>query len=240
METLAVLFTGFLIGMRHAVESDHLAAVASLATRATSRRQTVRLGINWGIGHTLVLLLLGSAVLWVDAIVPERFAAGLEFVVGLMLMLLGADVIRRLRARRIHFHVHEHADGVRHFHAHAHDGTRPHDEDPHDHAHPARLLEPRALLVGMVHGMAGTAALVLLTLQTLHDPWLGMLYILLFGAGSILGMGMVSAIIALPLQQAGHRLTRWHAALQYVIGIVTLGYGLYIAWHLAPAVFGNS
>jgi len=239
MDTLLVLLSGFVIGMRHALESDHLAAVAALATQARDARHTLRLGVNWGVGHTLVLLLAGSAVLWLDAIVPERFASALEFVVGLMLMLLGADVIRRMRRRRIHFHVHEHGDGVRHFHAHAHDGTLPHEEDPHDHAHPgpASLLQPRALLVGMVHGMAGTAALTLLTLQTLHDPWLGMLYIALFGAGSIMGMGVVSAIIALPLRRAGRGLARWHASLQYAIGLFTLGYGLYIAWHLAPRVF---
>jgi len=240
MQTLLVLFSGLLIGMRHALESDHLAAVASLATQARDVRQTVRLGASWGVGHTLVLLLAGSAVLWVDAIIPERFATALEFVVGLMLMLLGADVIRRMWRQGVHFHVHEHGDGLRHFHAHAHDGSLPHEDDPHEHEHASwrQLLEPRALLVGMVHGMAGTAALILLTLQTLHDPWLGMLYILLFGIGSILGMAAVSAIIALPLRRAGRGLTRWHAALQYGIGAITLGYGAFIAWHLAPALFG--
>ncbi len=240
METLLILFTGLLIGMRHAVEADHLAAVASMATRANGTGETVRVGISWGLGHTLMLLVLGGVVLGVDAVVPEHFAQGLEFVVGLMLMLLGADVIRRMWRKGIHFHVHEHAGGVRHFHAHAHDGSVPHEEDPHAHEHVSwkQVLDGRALLVGMVHGMAGTAALVLLTLQTLHDVWLGLLYIVVFGIGSIAGMGVVSTIIALPLQRAGRGLSRWHAGLQYGIGIFTLAYGAWIAWHLAPGLFG--
>ncbi len=240
METLLILFMGLLIGMRHAVEADHLAAVASMATRAHNVRETVRVGASWGLGHTLTLLLLGGVVLWMDAQVPERFAEGLEFVVGIMLMLLGADVIRRMWRKGIHFHVHEHADGVRHFHAHAHDGSVPHERDPHAHEHLSwrEALDGRALLVGMVHGMAGTAALVLLTLQTLHDVWLGLLYIVIFGIGSIVGMAAVSAIIALPLHKAGKGLTRWHATLQYGIGLFTLGYGAWIAGHLAPGLFG--
>ena len=239
LDTLSVLLLGFLIGMRHALESDHLAAVAALATRAESVRRTMRLGMTWGVGHTVTLFLLGSVVLLVDGVVPERFANGLEFAVGVMLIFLGLDVLRRMRAQRVHFHVHEHEDGVRHFHAHAHDGRVPHAEDPHRHAHP-RNLTLRALLVGMVHGAAGTAALVLLTLQTIHDAWLGMLYILLFGAGSILGMGLISAIIAVPLAAtAGRGLRRYHAALQYAIGSLTLAYGVLIAWRMAPAVLAG-
>ncbi len=240
METLMVLLAGLFIGMRHAVEADHLAAVASLATKANSRRETVKLGVSWGVGHTLTLFLLGSVVLFANTVVPERFATWLEFVVGIMLLLLGLDVIRRMWRSGVHFHVHEHGDGVRHFHAHAHDGKLPHDADPHEHEHRSlaqslrNLLAPRALLVGMVHGMAGTAALVLLTLQTLSNVWLGLVYILVFGVGSIIGMGVVSAIIALPLNTAGKRMTRYHAALQYGVGFITAGLGLLIIFELAP------
>ena len=242
METLMVLALGFLIGMRHAVEADHLAAVAALATRAHSLRETVKLGVSWGMGHTLTLFLLGSVVLFANTVVAERFATWLEFIVGIMLLLLGLDVIRRMWCSGVHFHVHEHGDGVRHFHAHAHEGKLPHDADPHEHEHRSlalslrNLLAPRALLVGMVHGMAGTAALVLLTLQTLSDVWLGLVYILVFGAGSIIGMGAVSAIIAMPMRAAGHRMTRWNAALQYGVGAFTAGLGLFIIAELAPQV----
>ncbi len=233
MTTLGILFMSLLIGMRHAIESDHLAAVASLATRSPSLRHTVRLGATWGLGHTLTLFLFGSVVLWMDSVIPERLAHTLEFAVGLMLIVLGLDVLRRLWRDRIHYHVHRHDDGTVHFHAHSHRGQNAHDARAHHHEHP-RGFPLRALLVGLVHGMAGSAALILLTLQTLHDPWLGMLYILVFGIGSILGMAAVSVVIAWPLKATGRRLTWAHNGLQAAIGLFTLGSGLWIAVEMAP------
>jgi ABC-type nickel/cobalt efflux system permease component RcnA len=233
MSILSVLLMSLLIGMRHALESDHLAAVASLATRSPSLRQTVRLGATWGLGHTLTLFLFGSVVLWMDTVMPERLAHWLEFAVGLMLVGLGIDVLRRLWRERVHFHVHRHSDGTVHFHAHSHQGQRAHDTDAHRHEHP-QGFPLRALLVGLVHGMAGSAALILLTLQTLHDPWLGMLYMLVFGIGSILGMAAVSVVIAWPLKATGRRLTWAHNGLQATIGLFTLGSGLWIAVESAP------
>ncbi len=233
MTILSILLMSLLIGMRHALESDHLAAVASLATRSPSLRQTVRLGATWGLGHTLALFLFGSVVLWMDTVMPERLAHWLEFAVGLMLVGLGIDVLRRLWRERVHFHVHRHSDGTVHFHAHSHQGQRAHDTDAHRHEHP-QGFPLRALLVGLVHGMAGSAALILLTLQTLHDPWLGMLYMLVFGIGSILGMAAVSVVIAWPLKATGRRLTWAHNGLQATIGLFTLGSGLWIALESAP------
>ncbi len=233
MTILSVLLMSLLIGMRHALESDHLAAVASLATRSPSLRQTVRLGATWGLGHTLALFLFGSVVLWMDTVMPEHLAHWLEFAVGLMLVGLGIDVLRRLWKERVHYHVHRHNDGTVHFHAHSHQGQRAHDPDAHRHEHP-QGFPLRALLVGLVHGMAGSAALILLTLQTLHDPWLGMLYMLVFGIGSILGMAAVSVVIAWPLKATGRRLTWAHNGLQATIGLFTLGSGLWIALESAP------
>ncbi len=232
---LTILALSFLIGMRHALESDHLAAVAALATRSPGLVQTVRLGAVWGLGHTLTLFAFGSAVIWMDRVMPERLAQGLEFAVGLMLVALGIDVLRRLARDRVHFHVHRHADGTVHFHAHAHGGERGHDPLHHEHDHVVGF-PVRALLVGLVHGMAGSAALILLTLQTLHDPWTGMAYMLLFGLGSMVGMAAVSAVIALPLQITGRRLTRAYAGLQAAVGLFTLGSGLWIAWEMRAAL----
>ena len=233
MTILSILLMSLLIGMRHALESDHLAAVASLATRSPSLRQTVRLGATWGLGHTLTLFLFGSVVLWMDTVMPERLAHWLEFAVGLMLVGLGIDVLHRLWRERVHFHVHRHNDGTVHFHAHSHQGQRAHGPEAHRHEHP-QGFPLRALLVGLVHGMAGSAALILLTLQTLHDPWLGMLYMLVFGIGSILGMAAVSVVIAWPLKATGRRLTWAHNGLQATIGLFTLGSGLWIALESAP------
>ncbi|OQX43499.1 MAG: urease accessory protein, partial [Candidatus Sedimenticola endophacoides] len=132
-----LLLFGLLIGMRHALEADHLAAVASLVSRRQSLAETLRQGGAWGLGHTLTLFLFGSVVIFMDTVMPERLAAGLELAVGFMLVLLGADVLRRVVRERVHFHVHRHG-GERHFHAHSHAGEAraAHDPERHHHPHP--------------------------------------------------------------------------------------------------------
>src|SRR5262245_16322307 len=122
MITASILFVGFFLGMKHATEADHLAAVATLATRQATLLQTIRQGVAWGVGHSVVLLTIGTIVLMLGAAVPERMAQALEFCVGIMLVLLGADVLRRLIRERMHIHVHSHPGGVTHFHFHAHAG----------------------------------------------------------------------------------------------------------------------
>ncbi len=223
---LSLLSLGFLLGMRHAMESDHLAAVASLATRGGSLRYNVWQGAAWGLGHTLTLFFFGSIVLLVDTVIPERLSQGLEFAVGVMLVLLGADVLRRLLRRRLHFHAHRHADGTLHLHAHSHAGERGH-ASLHHHPHPVPQhgFPLRALFVGLMHGMAGSAALILLTLQTVSSPLAGLGYIALFGIGSIAGMTLLSLVIALPLRLSAAALTGLHNGMQALIGLgtVTLG-----------------
>lgn len=227
----SLLFLGFLIGMRHALEVDHLAAVASISSRETSIRATVRHGAVWGLGHTTTLFLFGSIVLWMDTVMPEALAEGLEMAVGVMLVLLGIDVLRRVIRDRIHFHVHRHEDGQRHFHAHSHAGETGHDPDAHRHVHGP--FPWRTLFIGFMHGMAGSAALILLTLQSLDSVWLGMLYMLLFGVGSIIGMAAVSSLIALPLAASARRLTWLHNGLQAAIGLFTLSLGSWILYRFS-------
>jgi hypothetical protein len=222
MTTWSILFIGFLLGMRHATEADHLAAVASLATRQQSLGHTVRLGVAWGLGHTITLLLLGGAVLAMGSALPEWFQQVLELAVGLMLVLLGADVLRRLLRQKIHVHAHAHEGGVRHLHAHAHEAG-----PAHAHAH---ALPLRALAVGLMHGTAGSAALVVLSLGAVQSWQLGLLYIALFGAGSILGMALLSVAIVLPLRWSAAHARRAHAALTAGIGASSLGLGAVIVW----------
>lgn len=219
MTTLLLL--GFFIGMRHAMEADHVAAVASLSTRSGSLGQAVKQGAVWGVGHTITLFAVGAVVLLIDTVMPERLALGLEFAVGIMLMVLGIDVIHRLIKERIHFHVHGHAGGTTHFHAHSHIGEQGHDPDHHVHGHVQRF-PIRALLVGMMHGLAGSAALILLTLENVQSLMLGILYIVLFGIGSIAGMAALSIIIAIPLHYSAKGLTWLHNGLQGVIGSATI------------------
>ncbi len=219
----AILVLGFLLGMRHALEADHVAAVASLATRSRGTRHAMFQGAAWGLGHTITLFLACSAVLFLDTVVPERLAQGLEAAVGAMLILLGADVIRRMLRDRVHFHTHQHGDGVVHFHAHSHAGESGPHTSQHRHAH-LRDFPVRALCIGLVHGLAGSAALILLTLTTVASPKLGLLYVGLFGLGSIGGMAVLSLIISVPLRST-RGFTRLHNGLQATVGLATIAIG---------------
>lgn len=227
---LTLLSLGFIIGMRHAMESDHVAAVASIATNAQGVGDTIRQGVFWGMGHTLTLFLFGSVVLLVDTVIPETLATALEFMVGLMLVGLGIDVLRRLLRDRIHFHRHRHVDGTLHWHAHSHAGERGHPAI-HRHGHTRLSDFPlRALLVGMMHGMAGSAALILLVLQTVNSPLAGLVYIALFGIGSIAGMAALSLVIAMPLRYSATGMSWIHNSLQAAVGIITVVIGSVIVY----------
>lgn len=229
----SVLLLGFLIGMQHALEADHVAAVASIATRGGSVGRIVRQGAAWGLGHSVTLLVVGAAVLSFDAAVPESLARILELAVGVMLLLLGLGVLRRVLRERIHFHRHRHGDGILHIHAHSHVGERgPHDPRLHRHDHP-RALPLRALLIGTMHGMAGSAALLVVALASVQSALTGLLYVVIFGFGSIVGMAALSAIIAVPLSWSARLLTRLNQGLQAAIGCATLGLGGAIVYETA-------
>lgn len=227
----ATLLLGMLLGMRHALDADHLAAVATLVTRSRSVGHTVWQGVAWGAGHTLTLLLFGGAVLVLGLVLPERAALALELAVGVMLVLLGAEVLHRLWRGRVHFHAHQHECGTEHFHAHAHEGeSQRHDPDRHEHGHGFPL---RAMVVGMVHGMAGSAALILLSLEALRTPAWGLAYIALFGIGSIIGMAVLSVVIAIPMRLTSRHVDLAHNRLSAMVGAVTVLLGCYVVFHSA-------
>ena len=225
MTALSILVIGLLLGMKHATEADHLAAVATLATRQGSLAQTLRQGVAWGVGHTLTLMLFGGAVLWLGQVISPRLEKALETAVGIMLVLLGVDVLRRLVRDRIHFHVHRHRPGTVHVHAHSHRGEGRHEDSAHRHAHPKRW-PVRALAVGMMHGLAGSAALVVLALQSMPSVGLGVGYIALFGLGSIAGMALLSLAIAVPLRLSSSYLTRMHRATTALVGVFSCALGV--------------
>ena len=222
-----LLGLGFLLGMRHALEADHAAAVASLAIRGGTVSQTVKQGFAWGIGHSLTLLAFSSVVLIVGSVIPDQFAKGMETAVGIMLVGLGLDVIRRMRNEGIHFHLHRHPNQSPHFHAHSHLGKDHLDHSSHHHS---SGFPYRALLVGLMHGMAGSAALILLMLHTTISTVHALLYILVFGLGSILGMGVFSCVMAIPLWYSARSLTRIYSGLQVCVGTGTTILGLTIIY----------
>ena len=220
---LGILGLGFLLGMQHALEADHIAAVSSIAVRRSRVGDIVKHGLTWGLGHTLTLFAFAGAAIVLGRAIPETVARPIEGAVGLMLIGLGVHVLWRLRRDRVHFHRHGHADGTVHFHAHSHDGDPlPHRSDRHDHAHGFRW---RTLLVGLMHGMAGSAALLVLAVTQAPSAAAGLGYVALFGIGSMLGMGALSAVIAVPLAVSARLLTVANHALQGAVGIVTIAIG---------------
>jgi hypothetical protein len=218
-----LLGLGFLLGMQHALEADHIAAVSSIAARRTDITDIVKHGLTWGLGHTLTLFVFAGAAILLGHAIPPSLARPLESAVGIMLVGLGSHVLWRLWRDRVHFHQHRHGDGTSHIHVHSHaNETIPHLESAHAHQHGFRW---RSLLVGLMHGMAGSAALLVLAVSQAASPAYGMLYVLLFGVGSMLGMGALSVVIAVPLAASARWLTWANRGLQGGVGAITVAIG---------------
>ena len=165
----------------------------------------------------------------VDLLPTEK---ALETAVGIMLVLLGADVLRRLLRERVHFHVHRHAAAQAHVHAHSHRGEGRHAVSAHAHAHPPARWPLRALAVGVMHRLAGSAALVVLSLEAVPSVGLGLGYIAIFGVGSILGMALLSVVMAVPLKLSASYLNRVHRAMSAMVAGCSALLGGYMVWDI--------
>jgi hypothetical protein len=223
-----ILGLGFLLGMQHALEADHIAAVSSIAARRTHVGDIVKHGLTWGLGHTLTLFVFAGAAIVLGQAIPEHLARPIETAVGIMLVGLGAHVLWRLWRDRVHFHRHGHGDGTVHIHAHSHAQSPactivPHARAVHEHAHGFRW---RTLLVGLMHGMAGSAALLVLTVSQASSSAAGLAYVALFGIGSMIGMGALSTVIAVPLAISARWLTWANSGLQGAVGVITVAIGI--------------
>ena len=219
-----ILGLGFLLGMQHALEADHVAAVSSIAARRDNVADIVKHGLTWGLGHTLTLFVFAGAALTLGQAIPDGLARPIETAVGIMLIGLGAHVLWRLWRDRVHFHQHHHGDGTVHMHAHSHAGeTIAHDRASHSHSHGFRW---RTLLVGLMHGMAGSAALLVLTVTQAPSAAVGLGYVALFGIGSMIGMGALSTVIAVPIALSARWLTWANRGLQGAVGLITIAIGL--------------
>lgn len=213
--------------MQHALEADHVAAVASIASKQKTARSIIFHGAVWGLGHTLTLMVLAGGVFYLGASISDDVAGWLETAVGVMLIGLGGNVLYSLWRDRVHFHAHRHTGGTVHFHAHGHRHTTDHSDSAHAHKHP-NGIPYRTLLVGMMHGIAGSAALLVLTTSSMANMELAFFYIALFGFGSILGMAALSAVMAVPLAFAAKALTWGHSVLQGSIGLGTVALGGFV------------
>ena len=251
---LAILLLGLLLGVRHAFDADHLVAVTTIISTYRNPLRAIWVGVSWGLGHTTTLLLVGVLVLFLKVTLPEPIAHLFEFLVGVMLVILGVQVFWSLRRSRVHLHPHsddsqEHV----HFHSHAETPSHVHHHQPnwsnlpqfliagiipgeHRQTELRSSLKPffrlKSYIVGTVHGLAGSAALMLLVLAGLQSRWLGVWYIVLFGLGSVISMGLVTIFLALPFSTSA-RLPRLNRLVQYAAGTLGTLFGFYFMYQAA-------
>jgi high-affinity nickel permease len=227
-ETLSVLALGFGLGVKHSIEADHLAAVSTIVSERKSVWSASLVGGIWGIGHTFAILVAAMAVALLHFRINEHVAQFLEFCVALMLMILGANVVRKvLRGGTLHMHMHRHGS---HQHVHLHTHGRNQGANPSTH-HDVRFIA-RPLIVGLVHGMAGSAALMLLVLSTIPSDAIALAFIVLFGVGSIGGMMLMSAIMSMPLRFISNRFEHAQLTMHGLAGILSFGLGLLMAYEM--------
>lgn len=222
---LTLLGLGFMLGLRHALDSDHVAAVSTVLAQRPSFRASGLIGFSWGLGHTLVLLIVGMVVLWFRVPIPAFVASVAEGIVGVMLVSLGSLLGLKLFKERWHIHQHEH-DGDRHIHLHSHALVN-------DHGHSHLWRESlRPLCIGMAHGLAGSAALLLLVVSTSGSMAEGLIYIAVFGCGSILGMMVIGMALSVPVVWSIHVGRGALFAVQALASLGSLGMGVSILFGL--------
>ena len=235
MTVITVLIVGFLFGLRHALDADHVAAIAALATQSSSVNETVRMGLAWGLGHTVTLFTVCAVITFSGISFPQQVANFLEFLVGLILVGLGINVLMRIIRTRVHVHVHAHRDTGTHIHFHSHEGDGNHTISTHEHQH-KKMLPRRALLIGLMHGLAGSAALLLLALGNQISVLQTLSYIMLFGLGSILGMAILSFTIAWPLMSTTKFGKLNFKIFNFFIGIATTTVGFVVLARTFPLI----
>src|ERR1700686_2774134 len=240
---LAILTIGFLLGMRHATDPDHVIAVSTIVSRERSILKAALIGILWGCGHTITIVAVGAAIILFGMAIPARVGLTMEFSVGLMLILLGVlNLTGAMRWLTQKFspshpkvaggqpHLHEHNSHL-HLHWHSHGPAEEHHRESL--APPARLRAQlarlgvfhtlRPLFGGIVYGLAGSAAVALLVLSTIRDPRWAVLYLVVFGVGTIAGMMFITAAIALPFSFAGYKFAWLNPGFINSSGFVRLG-----------------
>ncbi|MEZ4457927.1 MAG: hypothetical protein R2882_15480 [Gemmatimonadales bacterium] len=246
-ELLTILALGFFLGMRHATDADHVVAVTTIVSRQRHLGAAALIGLAWGLGHTLTILAVGGAIIFFRWEIPPRVGLSMEFAVALMLIVLGlaslACVFRRIgelaRGRDHHSHAHAHGDYVH---------THPHQHQPEAHPHrtddtplsrldrmlgslaPYRLVRP--LVVGVVHGLAGSAAVALLVLATLPTSRGALLYLVVFGIGTMAGMMLVTAAVAVPFALSAGRFEAASRGLRVASGLLSVGLGIFLAYRI--------
>lgn len=239
-----------MLGMRHATDPDHVVAVTTIVSGHRSVKSAALIGAAWGLGHTLTIFIVGGGIILFKWVIPPRLGLGMELAVALMLIVLGVanltgtiGWIRRQRTAttqpHVHSHAHSHGEYV-HTHPHGHvPETHPHADDATPLARIDRSLGSvssyrflRPLVVGIVHGLAGSAAVALLVLAAIRTPLWSVLYLLIFGLGTIAGMMVITAAIGVPFALGGGQLLRFQRSLRVASGLISLAFGIVVAYQI--------
>ncbi len=230
LSTWAVLGIGLVFGLKHATEVDHVVAVSTIVSQHKSVLRSAVVGAMWGVGHTVSLLVVGAIVLSLRVAISERVSGWLEFVVAVMIIALGISALWRALRSKSDVHVHQHShDGVSHVHIHFHEKETRH-VSPSVHSHALTHVGWKPLLIGTMHGLAGSGALTLLVLTQISSPWVGLLYLFIFGFGSIVGMLLMSGLIGLPFALTSRNMTTVHHRLQAVAALLSICFGCWYAY----------
>src|SRR6266704_2028874 len=223
---LALAGLGLLLGFRHAFEPDHLAAVSTLATRQGRLLDACRLGLAWALGHTASVGVVVGAIILFGLRLPDRLWPVADLLVALLLIGLGGTVILRYARGRWHLHVHAHAGGS-HLHLHSHaQGTA------HEHTHPQGDAR-RSLGFGLLHGLAGSAAILVLLVAASPTRTAQLTYFFAFGVGTAVGMLLASCTLAGVVRIATQRGARWATLLHLGAAVASVAVGVVLAGHVA-------
>lgn len=220
----SVLALGFILGIKHAIEPDHVIAVSTIASQSKKLWNASLAGVFWGIGHTATLFIVGIILIFMKGEIPEKWSLSLEFLVGIMLVYLGVKTILSFKNIHMHHHVH---DGEDHKHVHSH---KKHGK----HEHKIQHKKPRylqSLLIGLVHGLAGSGAMVLLTMSTVKSIGEAAIYIIIFGAGTVIGMLFFTTIIGIPFVISKNR-KGISGSLGLATGVISTLFGIYYMYNL--------
>lgn len=237
----ALLGLGLVFGLKHATEVDHVVAVSTMVSEHRNVLRAAFVGGLWGAGHTAALVIVGVLVLVFRVAIPLPVVNWLELGVALMIISLGVLAVVRVLRRRpdVHLHRHEH-DGQSHVHVHFHEQGTEHapavnsdHAKPSSHSHAIAQIGFKPLMVGAMHGLAGSAALTLLVLSQIQSVGLGLSYLALFGVGSTAGMLVMSGLIGLPFALSARRLSRFNHVLQTMAGVLSVAFGLWYAYETA-------
>jgi cytochrome c biogenesis protein CcdA len=217
--SILMVATGFMLGLAHSLDPDHVVAVSTLLCNCTSLRKSVVSAIAWGAGHSITLLLVGLLVLALRIALPESVVSLFEFAAGIMLIILGILVLKPFVADKIHMHRHGNGANTQ--------APAPSQVDSASKSH-AHAHVHKSAFTGVLQGMAGSAALMLVTLTTVNSTALGLVFILAFGVGVILGMISIACLISSLLTYTASHLEKVHETIRAITGLVSIGFGAFI------------